>query len=230
MKTWWRRHRVAIIGFLGYPIVRLLTSTLRYRSYHKERLEDLECGAILAGLHARGILAAGYFRRRNYWVLVSLSRDGEIQNRVYSKFGYRTIRGSTGRGGVKATLEAIRVLKEGRERLVIAIDGPRGPRGVVQEGALLMAKKSGAAIVPMAMSPRKRWKVNTWDFFAVPKPFSFVAVVYGEPIFVPSDSTPDQIEAIRQRLEVAIHALEDEADSYSGHAIVPGERKELPTT
>jgi lysophospholipid acyltransferase (LPLAT)-like uncharacterized protein len=212
VKKWFRRHRTPVVITFAYPLVNLLMSTVRIQWFHRERLDQLPTSSILCGLHARGIMAAWIFRKRGYWVLVSLSRDGELQNRLYNKLGFRTVRGSTGRGGVKATIEAIRMLRSSKEALIVAIDGPRGPRGIVQEGAILMARKSGAALMPVGVSTNPRWTLNTWDFYMVPKFFSRCAVVVGEPIYVPESASEEELEAIRCKLEKAIHAAEAEAN------------------
>lgn len=221
MKAFWRKHRSKLSILIGYPILSLLMATVRIRHHHRERSVGLEQSQILCGLHARGIMAGFVFKRLAYWVLVSLSRDGEMQNKLYMKLGYRTVRGSTGRGGVKATIEAIRLLKTSREVLVIAVDGPRGPRGIVQEGAILMAKKSGCALMPVGMSCNPRWNLKTWDHYTLPKPFCRCEVVYGEPIFVPANADEATFEAVRKQLQEAIHAAEAEANRLSGYVPFP---------
>ena len=55
------------------------------------------------------------FRGRGYWAMVSTSRDGEYQNRIFRRFGWQTVRGSTSaRGAVQAALTMVRHLKGGR--------------------------------------------------------------------------------------------------------------------
>ncbi|MFX8285804.1 DUF374 domain-containing protein, partial [Acinetobacter baumannii] len=80
---------------------------------------------------------------------------------MFRRFGYQTIRGSTGRGGVKAAMETVRVLRKGGE-LAFTPDGPRGPSGVVQEGLVLMARKSGVPVIPVAISCSRRWLMKSW--------------------------------------------------------------------
>lgn len=226
LKSWWRKKRNKLYGPLALPLAKMILSTVKFTVYHEERLTELDHPAILCGLHAHGLVTCWSLRNRGYWVMVSLSRDGELQHAFYSKLGFKTIRGSGGRGGLKAALEAIKILKGSRERLVVAADGSKGPRGIVQEGILMIARKSGAALVPGGLSACPRWSLKTWDRFSVPKPFSKVAAVTGEPIFVPADATPEEIETIRQQLEDAIHALEEEADRIVGYTPKPDEKRE----
>lgn len=225
MKKWWRKHRHAFFGFIASPLVRLLMSTVRVTYHHEERLTGQSASQIICGLHARGLGACWCWRKRGYWTLVSMSRDGELQNRVYTQYGFRTVRGSSGREGTRATIEAIKLLRNSRETLLIAVDGPRGPRGVAQLGALLMAKKSGAALIPVGLSASRRWRVGSWESYMIPKPFSRMAVTYGEAIFVPQHATEEELETCRQALEDGILAADAEADQISGYVPIPGEKR-----
>ncbi len=121
------------------------------------------------------------------------------------------IRGSTGRGGVRAAVEAIRVLKAG-QTLAMTPDGPRGPSGVVQGGVMLMAQRSGAALVPVGISSFPRILAGSWDKYLVPYPFGRAAVVFGDPIYVPKDATEDEVEAIRVQFETKLHEIETKAE------------------
>ena len=64
----------------------------------------------------------------------------------------------------------------------------------LKEGIVNIAKLSGVPIVPVAwVSNDKTFlKFNSWDEFRVPFGFCRTVVVYGEPMYVPSDITKDQ--------------------------------------
>jgi len=162
--------------------------------------------------HGRTIVGAVKFRKRGWWAIISLSRDGEMQNRIFRRLGFNTIRGSTGRGGARALAESIRVLKKGAT-MTLTPDGPRGPSGIVQPGMLMMSQKSGAWLVPcgVAASPCKLFK--SWDRYMVPKLFARCVVVFGEGVQIPRDTTEEQVEGIRQKLERDLHRLEAEAEA-----------------
>jgi lysophospholipid acyltransferase (LPLAT)-like uncharacterized protein len=231
MKRWWRRHRNRVYAPIGYVFVQLLLRSIRYRCVNEGVLDALPNSAILCGLHSRGLLFSYYLRNRGYWVLISKSNDGELQNYLFSRLNYRTIRGSTGRDGIKATIEAIKALKNPEARLLVAIDGPKGPRGIVQQGVLLMAKKSGAVVVPGGISVNRRWTLRTWDFYCLPKPFAKAVIVIGKPVLVPSGASEEELESIRQTIEDEIHRLDNEADRLTGYVADPNEKREaLPFT
>jgi lysophospholipid acyltransferase (LPLAT)-like uncharacterized protein len=211
LKQWWRNARPRVLGRLAYRFIQFVGRTLRLQTPGYEKLQSLNGGVIICGWHGKSLIPGYFFRRKGVWVVISQSRDGEIQNVVFSSLGYNVIRGSTGRGGVRAAVEAIRVLRKGA-MMAMTPDGPRGPSGVVQGGVMLMAQKSGAALVPVGISARPRWLVPSWDRYLLPFPFARAVFLFGDPIYVPEDASDEQVETLRLRLEQEIHAKEAEAE------------------
>jgi len=210
VKDQWRLWRPDVLSGIAFFVLRLIGMTLRVKTKGAEKFEN--CGSLIfCGFHGRSFVFANYFRKRGYWVIISQSRDGELQNRVFSKLGFQVIRGSTGRGGVRAAVEAIRALKGG-SIMAMTPDGPRGPSGVVQGGVMLMAHKSGAALVPVGISAYPRYLARSWDRYLVPFPFARAAVIFGDPVVVPASSTPEEVEEIRVRFEQTLHEIEREAE------------------
>lgn len=215
VKRWWRRVRPVILSRLAYMLVRLLGSTFRIKVLNYEPIEKLTGGKVLCGWHGRSMIASIYFRRKGFWVIISKSKDGDIQTHVFENLGFNVIRGSTGRGGERALIESIRELRKG-ETMAITPDGPRGPSKVVQGGIMVMAKKAGAWLVPCGVSARPRFLANSWDRYMVPYPFARCLLNFGEPISVPSDASDEQVEEIRQKLQAEITRLEIEAEQMLG--------------
>lgn len=214
MKRWWRSVRGRVLPPIGYWLVRLIGLTLRIRAVGYERYGDVECGKIFLGWHGRTFVAALFFRNKGLWTIISRSRDGDMQNSIFSRLGFKTIRGSTGRGGAKAAAESIRVLKKGGT-MAFTPDGPRGPSGVVQPGVMLMAKRSGAALVPVGLSASMKWHAPTWDRYMVPLPLARCLIVFGEPMFVSRDCNDDEVEVARKKLEEEIKRVQAQADSLA---------------
>jgi lysophospholipid acyltransferase (LPLAT)-like uncharacterized protein len=217
MKWWWRRNRPELIGGLIYRFARLLGMTLRTRTEGWEAARDLPGGKILLTWHGRTYIAGQFFRNAGFWVIISHSRDGEIQYRILNRMGFHVIRGSTGRGGERALVESIRCLRQGNT-MAITPDGPRGPSGVVQGGVMAMARKSGAALIPVGISARPRILVKSWDRHQVPLPFARGLIIFGAPLYVPADADEAAVEAIRLQLEAEMHRLQDEAERQLGFA------------
>ena len=90
--------------------------------------------------------------------------------------------------------------------MVFAVDGPRGPRNHVNRGVAVLSERAGAPILPTLVLPSRRWFLaKTWDRFQVPKPFSRVSLIFGEPI-LPREG--EDGEALRLRVSRAMNALE----------------------
>ena len=145
-------------------------------------------------------------------VMISKSNHGEIIAAATERVGIKVIRGSHKRAGASATLAMIEKLEQG-ENAAITIDGPRGPKGVVKDGIINIAKLSQAPIVPMTWySPSKWWiKFNTWDEFRFPVLGVKTIALYGEPIYIPSDCSKEETEMYRQKLETALNDLYKQA-------------------
>lgn len=206
------------IGALLWLIARMIAITIRLETKNAEIMREFEKngkGAILITWHGRTMVPANFFRGRGYWALISLSRDGDIQNRIFSLFGFHTIRGSTGRGGVKAVLQMAKKVREGGI-LSYAPDGPRGPSHKVQEGTIFLAERCGCPVIPLGFSANPRKLLNSWDKYLIPKFFSKGAMVLGEPIFVPSNMTEEQKQEIVRKIEEAINQAEEEAERMVG--------------
>lgn len=216
IKQWWRARRSGVLALPIYCIARGIGMTLRLRAEGYDELQARPESQIYAGWHGKTFIAATLFRKKGVWTIISQSNDGDMQNRIFRRFGFNTVRGSTGRGGVKALIECIRILKQGAV-MAFTPDGPRGPSGVVQEGIMLMAQKSGALLVPVGVSARWKMHAPTWDRYMVPFPFSRAIMIFGKPIHVPTEADAEQVEAYRQELEREIHRLEKEADERMGH-------------
>lgn len=216
LKQAWRNVRPSVLAPLVFGIARAIGATLRIEARGLSAPAAGQ-GRVLAGWHGRTFAAANFFRGQGVYTIISQSKDGDMQDRIFRWFGFRTIRGSTGRGGVKALRESIAVLSEGAT-MAFTPDGPRGPSQVVQPGIVAMAKRSGAALVPVGVSADRRWLAPTWDRYMVPKPFARCLMVFGEPILVAEDADEAAMEAARARLESEMVRLEREAEAEMGHA------------
>jgi lysophospholipid acyltransferase (LPLAT)-like uncharacterized protein len=173
----------------------------------EDRLRRAEGGGahgIHAFWHGRIVHGTLYFRNRGIVVITSENYDGEWIARIIQRFGFDTARGSSSRGARKALLQLVR---EARQRpTAFTIDGPRGPARVAQPGAVWLSKATGNPVIPFHLEAARHWSLRSWDRTQIPKPFSRVVLVFGEPFTVPSDADDEALEQHRQRLE---HELAD---------------------
>ena len=208
-----KRLQVTAIAALGYPLINVLGQTLRWRVEGLQHFEGIFAAGrhpVMAFWHGRILPATFYFRRRGIVVMTSENFDGEWIARIIERFGYGTARGSTSRGGRRALLQLVRDMQQGRAS-GFAIDGPRGPARVAQPGAVWLAGMAGQPLLPFHLEASRYWELGSWDRTQIPKPFSTVALVVGEPLPVASGLSNDELEAVRMALESRLRALEARA-------------------
>jgi lysophospholipid acyltransferase (LPLAT)-like uncharacterized protein len=208
-----KRLQAAAIAALGYPIIAALGHTLRWRVEGLEHFEAILASGrqpVMGFWHGRILPATFYFRRRGIVVITSENFDGEWIARIIERFGYGTARGSTTRGGRKAMLQLVKDVKAGRPA-GFTLDGPRGPARVAQPGAVWLASATGNPLLPFHLEASSSWTTRSWDRTQIPKPFSTVALVVGEPMEVKRDASADELEAARVGLEHRLAGLEARA-------------------
>lgn len=138
--------------------------------------------------------------------MVSASKDGGLLARVLELAGIQPVRGSSSRRGPQALLELTSWAERGYD-LAITPDGPRGPRCVVQDGAIALGQITGLPIIPVNAVLQWKWTLNSWDRFQVPLPFSRCQVRLGQPVLVPEDAQDALREELRQTLERRMREL-----------------------
>jgi len=198
---------MAVLGVLLGLIARLWLWTLRVRvTMHPSLLEPGGDRPWVMGFwHGRQWPLFAWKRRRPTAVLVSHSRDGSLQARALTLQGLRVVRGSSSRGGARGLVGIVRKLREGMDA-AFAVDGPKGPRGVVKGGVVTAARASGAWLVPVGGAIERGFVLDrAWDRYAVAWPFSRVHVVMAAPI---DPASPDA----RALLEEAIVGANDAAE------------------
>ena len=213
-----KRFEVAAIALLGYRVAAALGATLRWRTEGLEHYDAIVRGGrqpVMAFWHGRILPATIYFRRRGIVVITSENFDGEWIAGIIERFGYGTARGSTSRGGRRALLQLVRDMEAGRPA-GFTVDGPRGPARGAQPGAVWLAKATGNPVLPFHLEADRHWTLRSWDRTQIPKPFSTVALVVGEPFRVAGDADDHTIEAARRELETRLQALEARAGNLLG--------------
>jgi len=147
--------------------------------------------------HGQLLPLVHYHRHEGAVVLVSEHGDGEYITRVIERHGFDTVRGSSTRSGIKGLKGLIRAAREGHD-LAITPDGPRGPARRFKPGALVAARVTGLPIIPLAAGASSAWRLESWDRFLIPRPFSRIRIRYAPPLWIPR-ATGD--------LDMAAHAL-----------------------
>lgn len=188
--------------------VRLLASTWRLEvsgEEHVLRLRDSGTAAVFTVWHAFLLPPLWHRRGEGITLLVSDHGDAEYLARAAIRLGYEVVRGSSTRGAIKGTKGILRALGAGGD-VAVTPDGPTGPARVAKPGAIAVAARAGAAIVPIGAGASSWWQIGSWDRFSIPRPFSRVRLVYGRPLqFERPSEIPGEEESreLERRLDEA---------------------------
>jgi lysophospholipid acyltransferase (LPLAT)-like uncharacterized protein len=179
-----QRFETNLIGAVGAPAIDALCRTLTWKVEGDHLFDDvLRSGRvpIVTVWHGRILPIIWHFRGRGVVVMASENFDGQWIARIIERLGNRTVAGSTSRGGARALIAMKREIEKGSPA-AFALDGPRGPARVAQPGAVWLAAATGSPLLPVHAEASRSWTTNSWDRTMVPKPFSTVALVVGEPL------------------------------------------------
>ena len=205
-----------VIPWLASGLMKALHRLLRVvhvnRNYPERCLAKGE-RVIVAFWHGRLLMMPFVYPGQPTAILISQHRDGEYISRIAAIFGFCVIRGSATRGGVRAFKQMLRALKEGFN-LVITPDGPKGPRAKVKSGIIDLARLTGAPILPVSFSSGRRRFLKSWDAVLLPLPFSRAVYIWGEPIYVESTATKEEVAKHQDLLAARLDLLTMEADEY----------------
>ena len=204
------------LAWLLWAVFRLIAATLRYRVRDPHgflKRKDIS-QAIYCVWHSRLALCMKlYFtfggeRRSKGGLagLVSASRDGAFLSAILECFGVQPVRGSSSRRGAQALVELKTWADRGYD-LAITPDGPRGPRFVVQDGAMVIAQVTGLPIVPASYQLKWKIQLNSWDGFQIPLPFSICTVTAGKVFHVPRDISDTAREELQKQLETELRVI-----------------------
>jgi lysophospholipid acyltransferase (LPLAT)-like uncharacterized protein len=178
-------------------------------------LSDSKNGVIYASWHQRLIYHVHRLSDRNVTVMVSRSRDGEYAARFINALGMKDVRGSSSHGGTDALNELKNRMKDD-ENGGMVLDGPLGPPRVAKIGTVILARLTGAPIIPIVWGADRCWELNSWDRFIIPKPFARISYCYGEPVWVPSSASVQEMEGYGRLLQDRLNSMTRWCDEQFG--------------
>lgn len=184
---------------LGPSAIKSLAATWRFR---ETGLEPWRPPFIFVLWHSRILPLLALHKREGLVLLISRHRDGEYLANLADAWGYRSVRGSTQRGGDVGLLGIVRAL-QGGAIVAMTPDGPRGPAERVQPGAVAAAQHAGVPIIAAGARTGWAWYLRSWDRMCIPKPFAAIDVHYSEPIRIADgkDGLRQGIAAVQRGLE-----------------------------
>jgi lysophospholipid acyltransferase (LPLAT)-like uncharacterized protein len=144
--------------------------------------------------------------------IISPSKDGDIIAGLLGRCGYEVERGSRQKGGLAAIERMAHLMKTKGLHAGIVADGSRGPARRAQNGPVVLARDTGAWLLPVAMAARPLWRAGSWDRTKVPLPFARVVIAYEEPFAVPESARGEGLVFWKKRLADALNRAEHRAE------------------
>ncbi len=217
-----RERRDRLIVQLGSILLRLWFSTCRIRIVGRDVHNAFVKGegpGVGATWHRNAIFLVWFYGKFRPMIMFSKSKDGALLAGFAKKVGVIPVRGSSSRGGRDAMREMLHHLRgPGSPKAATVLDGPQGPRFVAKKGMLVLARMSGAPLIPMMISARPAVTLKkAWDRTLIPLPFSRVIVIYRPPWQVPPDLDNDGLDRLCTEVESTLNAMMREADTMTGY-------------
>jgi lysophospholipid acyltransferase (LPLAT)-like uncharacterized protein len=229
-----------IAAMLIYFLSKIIYLSCKKEYVDKEKISDLEFSdqpLIYAFWHGR-MFPMGFSRQslagRKFKAIISFHRDGDLIAKIMSLMGVGAIRGSANRmpgdgktfknrGGLGVIRKSIEELEAGTI-LVITPDGPKGPERKFKQNSLKVAAETGASIIPVSFSASSYFIFKSWDRLIIPKPFSKIIIVFGQPHKITQDENTqnDDLQKHAEILENEINKITDQADNIFQN---PGNKK-----
>jgi 3-deoxy-D-manno-octulosonic-acid transferase len=214
-----RSVRTTLLAKISAPMAAGLIRTVKATSRTVHEPPDLierlraQVPFIMAMWHGQFMMLADLNTREfNVSAMVARHGDAEIMAHVLKKFGISAIRGAgagrrkKNRGGVYALRAAHHALEQGTI-VAMTADVPASKPRVAGDGIVTLARLSGRPIIPVAAATSRYAVLNTWSKMTVNMPFSKLAVVGGDPIFVAADADDAAMEKARLAVENSLNEV-----------------------
>ncbi|MBM4268461.1 MAG: DUF374 domain-containing protein [Deltaproteobacteria bacterium] len=222
------RRRITDLQVLFFPLIRIVGRIwcfAMHRLVRSDRRGPLfeyiknERPCIIAYWHQDSIPLLfeliRYTRGYPCSAMLSRGRMGDFVVNLLAPWHFRFARGSNSGGG-RAALDQLALdgRKDGRS-VFITVDGSRGPARQARWGAVQLARETGLPIIAA-----RAWGSNlivlerTWMKLGFPLPFGRAVFLSDEPIRVPANATPEQLETIRIDLEQRLNRMADASMEY----------------
>jgi len=213
-----KKHKQTFLRFIGNVFlsnaVNVLCKTLKFEYENKsviDKLFDENKNFVIAFWHGTMLVPWFINRNKNFGALVSNSKDGDLLAKLLSKWNYKVARGSSHSGG-KEALATLLNFTDKNYSVAITPDGPTGPPHKMKAGAVVTAKKTGTPLVLLGINYTKKYILNSWDKFQIPKPFSKIYVIYSRPIFIDKNLSYDETSGIILKCEAELNNLQSKAE------------------
>ena len=196
-----------ILGFLTFLYICAVnfTSSIQFENESIPRqVWNDDKPFILAFWHSQLMMIGfSWKKNKNVNILASGHSDGRFGAIVGKYFNLNNIQ--TSKKNKSISLKSIFKLLNDNNYIGITPDGPRGPKEIVSEGIIKIAKKSKVPIIPIGFWSSKNFKLKSWDSFLITLPFSKCSFVWNKPLEIPYNIQENQIQHYQKLLQEKIN-------------------------
>lgn len=156
------------------------------------------------------MFAYRFFDPTTFSLITVGDERGTILGRMAEKMGatpYGIDMGGNPVASGRSLLRIIQAMKRGQQTL-LAPDGPDGPAFVPKPGISFLARKTEAVVLPVGIFSATAYRMNRWDRYQVPLPFSRSTIVFGKPILATRKSDE---QALEEEISEKLTAVYDQA-------------------
>ncbi len=206
-----------------YTLSRLTHKTGRFQVTGLEHLQTAVSSnrpILFTAWHGMTMMLIGFFADRFDMdkIVLILPDDwrGESLVTFTNKIGARpfpmNLHGESSMATARQLAKLVRLVKKG-SHCYITPDGPEGPAYVIKPGTTYIAQKANALILPIGAYARHGYRLNRWDRYIVPYPFSKISIHVAPPITI---SKKEEITAVSNTLTHTLHhvTMQAAADYY----------------
>ena len=132
-------------------------------------------------------------------ILASSHKDGRFGSIVGRYFRLKNIPINKNKSD-----QAIRKIYQkikNKEYIGITPDGPRGPKEIVSEGIIKIARATNTPIICCGFWSSKNFRLNSWDSFLISLPFSKSCFVWAKPLHIPKETKDIEIKNYQKILK-----------------------------
>ena len=196
-----------ILGFFTFLYIRAvnLTSSIQFENESiPKQFWNNDKPFILAFWHSQLMMIGfAWEKKQNVNILASSHSDGRFGAIVGKYFNLNNIQ--TSEKNKSVSLRSIFKLLNDNNYIGITPDGPRGPKEIVSEGIIKIAKTSKVPIIPIGFWSSKNFKLKSWDSFLITLPFSKCSFVWNKPLEIPYNIQENQIQHYQKLLQEKIN-------------------------
>ena len=196
-----------ILGFFTFLYIHTVkfTSSIQFENESiPKQFWNNDKPFILAFWHSQLMMIGfSWKKNKNVNILASGHSDGRFGSIVGKYFNLNNIQASKKNKSI--SLRSIFKLLNNNNYIGITPDGPRGPKEIVSEGIIKIAKTSKVPIIPIGFWSSKNFKLKSWDSFLITLPFSKCSFVWNKPLEIPYNIQENQIQHYQKLLQEKIN-------------------------